>query len=92
MATTSLEELRTRAVALDVGEVVECASVVGGGSAPGTEIASVGVALSGDQTAVLRGFDPPVIARVHDARTVVDLRTVDPGDDPTLAKALRTCT
>ncbi|MEY2477907.1 MAG: L-seryl-tRNA(Ser) seleniumtransferase [Actinomycetota bacterium] len=92
MATTSVDELQSRAAALDVGEVVECASVVGGGSAPGTEIPSVGVALPGDHTEALRGFEPPVIARVHDGRTVVDLRTVDAADDPTLAKALRACT
>jgi L-seryl-tRNA(Ser) seleniumtransferase len=92
MATAPVDELRQRAAALDAGEVVESRAVVGGGSAPGTEIPSAGVALQGDHTATLRGFEPPVIARVHDGRTVVDLRTVDPGDDPTLAKALRACT
>ena len=35
--------------------------------------------------------DPPVIARVHDGRTICDLRTVDPADDPVLAKALAGC-
>ena len=92
MATAPVDELRARAEALDAGEVVQCKSVVGGGSVPGGEIPSAGVALRGDHTAALRGFDPPVIARVHDGRTVVDLRTVDPADDPTLAKALRACT
>jgi L-seryl-tRNA(Ser) seleniumtransferase len=92
MASTPVHSLRTRAEALDAGDVVECASVVGGGSAPGIEIPSAGVALSGDHTATLRAFDPPVIARVHEGRTVVDLRTVEPADDPTLAKALRACT
>jgi hypothetical protein len=29
-----------------------------------------------------------VIARVHDGRTVCDLRTVDPADDPHVAKLL----
>ena len=92
MASTSLSELQRRAAALDAGEVVACESVVGGGSAPGTGIPSAGVALDGDRTTALRSFDPPVIARVHDGRTVVDLRTVDPADDPTLAKAVRACT
>jgi L-seryl-tRNA(Ser) seleniumtransferase len=92
MASVPVTELRARATALDAGEVVECESVVGGGSAPGTEIASAGLAVAGDHTTSLRAFDPPVIARVHDGRTVVDLRTVDPSDDPTLAKALRACT
>jgi hypothetical protein len=30
-----------------------------------------------------------VIARVHDGRTVCDLRTVDPADDTHVAKSLR---
>ncbi|HEX6476920.1 MAG TPA: hypothetical protein VF005_06565, partial [Acidimicrobiales bacterium] len=47
-----------------------------------------GVALDGDHTAALRAHDPPVIARVTDDRTVADLRTVDPADDPIVAKAL----
>jgi L-seryl-tRNA(Ser) seleniumtransferase len=67
---------------------VDCSSVAGGGSLPGLEIPSAGVALPGDLTAALRAHDPPVIARVVADRTVADLRTVDPADDPVLAKAL----
>jgi L-seryl-tRNA(Ser) seleniumtransferase len=88
MASLDVAELRCRAVGLGVGEVVDCKSVAGGGSAPGTELPSVGVALDGDVSSALRGFEPPVIARVVGGRTVADLRTVDPSDDPTLAKAL----
>jgi L-seryl-tRNA(Ser) seleniumtransferase len=88
MATTEVIELRRRATSMGVGEVVECSSVAGGGSLPGLEIPSVGVALDGDQTAALRDHDPPVIARVADDRTIADLRTVDAADDPVLAKAL----
>jgi L-seryl-tRNA(Ser) seleniumtransferase len=82
--------LRARAetLALGVGEVVECASVPGGGSAPGVTIPSAGVAVDGDVAAALRACDPPVIARVHDGRTVLDLRTVDPADDHLVAAAL----
>ena len=54
MATVPLEELRRRAETLAVGEVVECASVPGGGSAPGVTIASWGVAFDGDRTATWR--------------------------------------
>lgn len=88
MATTSVETLRGRATALGVGDVVDCESVPGGGSAPGVTIASAGIAVAGDRTAELRAFDPPVFARVVDGRTVLDLRTVDPRDDPVVAKAL----
>lgn len=88
MASVGAEELRRRASALGVGEPVECISVAGGGSLPGTDIASAGVALDGDLSAELRAFEPPVIARVTGGRTVADLRTVDPADDEVLAKAL----
>jgi hypothetical protein len=46
------------------------------------------VRIDGDHSAVLRAGDPPVIARVHDGATVIDLRTVDPADDLVLGKAL----
>ena len=63
-------------------------AVAGGGTLPGRRVPSAGVALDGDHTAALAGRDPPIIARVDDGRTVFDLRTVDPADDPVLAKAL----
>jgi len=89
MATVAVDALRQRAQALGRGEVVECASVTGGGTLPGVEIPSVGVALNGDVTAVLRAARPkPVIARVDDDRTILDLRTVDPSDDSLLAAAI----
>jgi L-seryl-tRNA(Ser) seleniumtransferase len=91
-ATAPTDALRRRAreVAAAAGgvEVVDCASVAGGGSLPGTEIPSVGVQRAGDHTAALRAWDPPVIARAHDGATLCDLRSVDPADDDVLAKAL----
>ena len=68
--------------------VVECASVTGGGTLPGMELPSAGIALDGDAADGLRAGDPPVIARIEDGRTVCDLRTVDPADDAVLAKAV----
>jgi L-seryl-tRNA(Ser) seleniumtransferase len=91
MATTPVADLRRRAEALGVGEVVACGSVPGGGTLPGVEIQSAGVALDGDHAAPLRAHDPPVVARVHEGATVCDLRTVDPGDDGAVADALRSC-
>ena len=88
MATTPVAELRARAEAFGVGRVVDTVAVAGGGSVPGHEIASVGIALEGDRAAALRAGDPPVVARVADGRTVCDLRTVHPDDDHLLAKAL----
>lgn len=88
MATASVDTLRARAEAVGAGEVVDCESVPGGGSAPGVTIPSAGIAIDGDATAALRIFDPPVFARVVDGRTILDLRTVDPRDDAVVAKAL----
>ena len=71
------------------GKVAEMASVPGGGTLPGVEIASCGVLLSGDHSAMLRAGTPPVIARVSDDHTWLDLRTVAPGDDRKVVAALK---
>jgi L-seryl-tRNA(Ser) seleniumtransferase len=91
MARIPAGDLRARASSLGVGDVVDTEAVAGAGSLPGNGIPSAGVALDGDHTAALRAFDPPVIARVRDGRTFLDLRTVDPADDPVLAKAVAAC-
>jgi L-seryl-tRNA(Ser) seleniumtransferase len=88
MATIPVEVLRARAAAVGFGSVVECASVPGAGSLPGLEIPSAGVLVEGDHTAALRSWHPPIVARVHDGATILDLRSVDPADDPEVAKAL----
>ena len=89
MATEPVDELRRRATALGVGDVVECASITGGGTLPGVEIPSAGVAVEGDITASLRTVQPkPIVARVDDGRTILDLRTVDPDDDARVRAAL----
>ena len=92
MAAAPVEELQRRGEALGVGRVVDTLAVAGAGSLPGLEIPSAGVAVDGDITAALRVGDPPVIARATEDRTVLDLRTVDPADDPVVAKALHACT
>jgi L-seryl-tRNA(Ser) seleniumtransferase len=96
MATASTDTLRRRAevVAASGGariQVVECSSAMGGGTLPGVPIPSCGVALPGDRSAPLRACSPPVIARVHDGRTICDLRTVLPEQDAHLGKALAAC-
>jgi L-seryl-tRNA(Ser) seleniumtransferase len=88
MATRPTDELRGRAAALGAGEPIDCDSVPGGGSLPGLTIPSAGVAVRGDRSAELRAHDPPIIARVHDGATILDLRTVDPADDAVVSKAL----
>jgi len=67
--------------------VIDGSSTVGGGSAPGTEIPTRLLEISRDGLSAdqiehhLRSLDPAVIARIHDDRVVLDLRTVDPADD-----------
>ena len=92
MASLSVEALRRRAEALSVGEVVDTVAIAGAGSLPGLDIPSAGVAVDGDVTAALRAHDPPVIARARDDHTLLDLRAVDPADDPVVAKAISQCT
>jgi L-seryl-tRNA(Ser) seleniumtransferase len=85
LAARSVADLRGRAEALGVGTVVDTFAVAGGGTLPGTEIASAGVALDGDQRTALRAAAVPVIARVADDRTLLDLRTVEPVQDALVA-------
>ncbi len=92
MVAQPVEALRARAEALvhetGRGVVVDTVALPGAGSAPGVGMASVGVSLEGDHLRALRRHDPPVIARVRDGATVLDLRSVDPDDDGVLRDAL----
>jgi L-seryl-tRNA(Ser) seleniumtransferase len=71
-----------------VGTVTETHAVPGAGSAPGVTIPSCGLVLTGDHLAALRAHSTPVVARVREARTYLDLRGVDPSDDTIVAEAL----
>ncbi|HET9602153.1 MAG TPA: L-seryl-tRNA(Sec) selenium transferase [Acidimicrobiales bacterium] len=91
MAGLRVSDLRRRAE--DVaqrggGTAAPMASLPGAGSLPGTTIPSYGVVVDGDRSAELRHGDPPIIARVRDRCTFLDLRTVDPADDVRLVAAL----
>ena len=88
MAKVPVEELAQRAEALGVGRPAQTTALAGAGSLPGQEIPSAGVELDGDYAAALRAHDPPVIARVNEQTTVIDLRTVDPADDAVVAAAV----
>lgn len=100
MVDTSVEvlEARARAItdALGTGSLrtvqVEASdALIGAGSAPGTSVASVALRIEGDHLATLRDHDPPVIARVREGVTTLDLRSVHPADDAHLIAALRRC-
>ncbi|HXW45113.1 MAG TPA: L-seryl-tRNA(Sec) selenium transferase [Streptosporangiaceae bacterium] len=70
-------------------------AAVGGGGAPGQELASAAVSLPGDLAvplrtgeAVRRGSMPAVVGRMEDGRLLLDLRAVDPTDDDLLQAAV----
>jgi L-seryl-tRNA(Ser) seleniumtransferase len=75
--------------------VVEGASTIGGGSAPGVELPTWLVAIEKDSTppdaleTMLRHLRPPVIARIERDRVVLDLRTLEPERDAILLTAIQ---
>ncbi len=95
MATATVNDLSVRAhqvvAAAGIGDVVATEATPGAGSAPNTGIASVGIGISGDHLAALRHARRPIVARVRDGATMIDLRTVNPADDHHLIEALRAC-
>jgi L-seryl-tRNA(Ser) seleniumtransferase len=95
MVATSTDELRARAgkivAAAGLGEIAATEAIPGAGSAPGETIESIGIRSAGDRQGELRAATPPVIARTRDGSTLIDLRTVDPGSDDAVARALQRC-
>ncbi len=88
MATIGVGELKERAQAIGVGTVMETTSTPGGGTLPGVEIPSVAVAVAGDRRRELRARPRPIVARVVDGWTLIDLRTVLHSDDDEIAAAI----
>ena len=74
--------------------MISGSSAVGGGSAPGVQLPTVLLSIERDgQSAAtteqwLRALDPPVVARIEHGRVLLDLRTVSPDQDRTLAALL----
>jgi L-seryl-tRNA(Ser) seleniumtransferase len=100
MLTETAEEVEARARAAQ-GELSPAAaklvsiapmrSVLGGGAAPGFEIASAGWRLSGhaeDTESRLRGQDLPVIGRIEGGAFLLDFRTVLEGQQGLLVSAV----
>lgn len=102
MLHATAAEIETRAMALG-GQLaargwqialMSGSSAVGGGSAPGLGLPTVLLSISrGAESAAateawLRTLDPPIVARIENDRVVLDLRTVLPEQDKTLAGLL----
>jgi len=92
MVATPVAELDERAHALCASRPIvrptAMLALPGAGSAPGATIPSYGLAVDGDHLAALRDQQTPIIARVREGVTYIDLRGVDPADDPLLGAAL----
>jgi L-seryl-tRNA(Ser) seleniumtransferase len=103
MLQMSADDIEARAQALAASlaahdwrvAMISGSSAVGGGSAPGLHLPTVLLAITRDGESPdaterwLRSLDPPVIARIEHDRVVLDLRTVLPEQDATLAGLLR---
>ncbi len=76
-----------RAAGVDA-EVVSTVAAVGGGGAPGVELASAGVVVPEHLAAALRLGDPAVVGRSMGGRLVLDLISVEPDDDEVLRRAV----
>ena len=86
-------EARARAMAprISAATVVEGESVLGGGSTPDQSIPTWLIAISGPVRRLekqLRASNPAVVARIEKDQLLIDLRTVLPEDDETLAAML----
>lgn len=96
MATRPFESLLervTRLASLVGGHVGEGESAIGAGSAPGSGIRTPLVTIDGGEQAYqcLLGSNPPILARRVEGTLVIDLRTVEEGDDGLIARALLEC-
>lgn len=91
-ADPSVLRRRCERVAAELGsvaEVVSSAGAVGGGGAPGLELAGWAVALPESYGPALRLADPPVIGRIERGRCLLDLRCVEESDEAALIAAVR---
>jgi L-seryl-tRNA(Ser) seleniumtransferase len=91
MIRMTAEEIRARAEKLLPGAViVPGESVIGGGSTPNKAIPTYLISVP-EMERALRACEPPVISRTENGRTLLDLRTVFPEEEPELKRALGKC-
>jgi len=69
--------------------VVPSDGAVGGGGAPGVRLPGWALSLPARFAERLRAGDPVVVGRIEHGRCLVDLRCVEPSDDPTVLAAIR---
>ena len=92
MALTTEDELKGRAEDIDIGVPIPLNSVPGGGTLPGVEIPSFGIQIDHDISRELRdgtADNLPIIARVEEGKTLLDLRTIHPSLDDQVKSSLK---
>ena len=93
------EEERRRGLTIDLGfawttlpsgrtVAVDSEARVGGGGAPEHPLPSAAVSLPAQFAVPLRAGTPPVVGYVAGDRTLLDVRSLPPADDETLAAAV----
>jgi L-seryl-tRNA(Ser) seleniumtransferase len=86
--------VRAQAICDDLADVVDAepvatSAVIGGGGAPGVELASAAIALPAGLAAGLRDGTPAVMGHVAHGRLLLDLVAVEPEHDALLTEAVR---
>ena len=97
MISTSVEEIKSRAEnwqkTLQLGEVTESKSMVGGGSLPGETLPTMVWAVEVDHPqkllADLREGSPAIISRIENDLVIFDPRTILPQSDPDFIQAFK---
>ena len=92
MALTTEDELQVRADNFDIGVAVALNSVPGGGTLPDVKIPSFGIKIDHDISRELRegtAKNLPIIARVENGKTLLDLRTIHPSLDEQVKSSLK---
>lgn len=96
MAATPIADLTARAEAISTAcsdavsiKVIDTEAVPGGGTLPTVTMPSIGVRIAGDHLDHLRAGELPIIGRVVDGNTVLDLRSVPPEHDSVLIDAIQ---
>ena len=92
MALTTEDELQGRADNFDIGAPVVLNSVPGGGTLPDVKIPSFGIKIDHDISRELRegtAKNLPIIARVENGKTLLDLRTIHPSLDEQVKSSLK---
>ncbi|MDQ3067644.1 MAG: L-seryl-tRNA(Sec) selenium transferase [Actinomycetota bacterium] len=89
--TTEVRARAERLAAATDGSVEETIARVGGGALPLAELPSFACAVEEELAATLREHDPPVIAVVRDAQTLLDCRTLTDAEADEVAQAVLAC-